>query len=75
MVRVKALIASKASHGRDTLLRQVVEIEHECELDEVQSLFDDRPMPPRPAPVRELDSGESADDDAASHTSDVRAIA
>lgn len=43
MVRTKALIASKASHGRDALLRQIVEIEHECELDAYQSQFDDRP--------------------------------
>jgi hypothetical protein len=74
MVRVKALIASKASHGRDALLRQVVEIEHECELDEVQSLFDDRPAPRRPVRVKEQHGGDETDDDAASHV-EHRAIA
>jgi hypothetical protein len=72
MVRTKALIASKASHGRDALLRQIVVIEHECELDEFSAQFDDRPRVRRPRAVEQ--SGDmSSEHDAASHAE--RAIA
>lgn len=78
MIRVKALVASKASHGRDALLRQIVEIEHDCELDETQSLYDDRPLPRRRAAVEGPDLfrplGDSTEHDTASHA-DQRAIA
>lgn len=72
MVRVKALVASKPSHGRDTLLRQIVEIEHECELDEVQSLYDDRPLPLRPVATKTA-SGDEAEHETASHVAHATA--
>jgi hypothetical protein len=68
------LIASKSSHGRDALLRQIAAIEHDCELEEPQSFYDDRPRPPRPGATREHDSGETEEHDEATHAQE-RAIA
>lgn len=67
MLRVRAHIASKASHGRDRLLAEIAQIEKDCELDETQSLYDDRPLPPRPAAITAHDSDENQEHDAASH--------
>lgn len=74
-VKLRAEIASKASHGRNALLQRFIEIEKECELVEPQSLYDDRPRPRRPAAVNENGSGDDdTDDETASHV-DHRAIA
>lgn len=66
MLRVRAHIASKASHGRDALLREIAVIEKDCELSEADSMYDDRPRVRRP---REHDgSGDMPTElDAASH--------
>lgn len=66
MVRVKALVASKSSHGRDALLRRIVEIEHECELLDGQDLFDDRP--PRRQRPAEIEGDTTQDDCEATET-------
>lgn len=68
LVKVEALIASKSSHGRDALLTRIAQIKAECELDEVQSLYDDRPLPRRPAAI-EAEGGDTEEHDAASHES------
>lgn len=43
-VKLRALIASKPSHGRDALLRQMAEIEADCMIPEDQRGYDDRPV-------------------------------
>lgn len=45
MLKVRAHVASKSSHGRDELLREIARIESECELSENEGLFDARPLP------------------------------
>jgi hypothetical protein len=73
-VKLRAEIASKASHGRSALLQRFAEIEAECELPEGQDLYDDRPLPRRPAATRaEHDGDDTEEYGAASHAE--RAIA
>lgn len=43
-VKLRSLIASKPSHGRDALLRQMAEIEEACLIPEDQRGYDDRPV-------------------------------
>jgi hypothetical protein len=67
-VKMRALIASKPSHGRDTLLRRMAEIEAECMIPEDQRGYDDRPVVRhhRPPVEHELD-GAATTNGAASH--------
>lgn len=44
MVKLRAHVASKSSHGRDELLRRIAEIEQECLIPEDQEGYDDRPV-------------------------------
>lgn len=68
LVKVRAHIASKSSHGRDELLREIAGIEAECELSERESLYDARPLPPsHPEDAAELNGDGAEKNGAAAH--------
>jgi hypothetical protein len=60
LLHLRAHIASKASHGRDELLRKAAEIEKDCEVPEAEEGFDERPR--RPAGDKSPPNGKSTDD-------------
>lgn len=57
LVKMKAHVASKASHGRSELLEKLAEFEVACEVPEGQEGFDPAPMP------RHLHRGREHDGD------------
>jgi hypothetical protein len=65
MLRVRSLVASKSSHGRDTLLQQIAKIEQECEIPEPLSGYDGTP-PVRPHPAVENNGDADTEHDEAS---------
>lgn len=75
MLKVRAHVASKSSHGRDELLREIARIESECELEEPDSLYDTRPRPlSHPADRAEHD-GDGARKNGATAHDDVEPLA
>lgn len=69
MVRLKAHIASKPSHGQRELFETIINLEVDCEIPEGQDLFDDRPLPtPRAQrPHTEEEVQGRTEESAASH--------
>lgn len=68
LVKLRAHIASKASHGRDQLLRELAQIEFDCQVPEGLEGFDATPLrPSRRADEANSDGDTSQEDGTTSH--------
>lgn len=66
LVRVRAHIASKPSHGSSQLLKEIAQIESGCQVPEGDEGYDDTPLHPRRRDALRLEEGDSQEHGAAS---------